>query len=154
MRKVLLYPLEEGGAHIGFAAAVNGFPAGLRGRRVPGIPHTAWHLVYHLWIAQNDILDYIRVPGHPSPDYPSGYWPQEEEPEDGREWERKVRAFGKDLEDLCALVRDPGEDLFRPRAGGEGSLARAALLAIDHNSYHVAQLVDLRLLLGVAVRDW
>ena len=155
MRKALLSSLEEGGAHIGFAAAVKDFPAGLRGRRVPGVPHTAWHLVYHLWIAQADILDYIRVPGHVSPAYPSGYWPTEDEPAEGREWERKVRAFGRDLEALCALVRDPGEDLFRPRPeGGEGFLARSALLVIDHNSYHLGQLVDLRQLLGVPVRDW
>jgi hypothetical protein len=155
LRKALLASLAEGGAHIGFAAAVKDFPAGLRGRRVPGIPHTAWHLVYHLWIAQNDILEYIRVPGHPSPAYPSGYWPKEDEPADGREWERKVREFDRDLKALCALVRDPGEDLFRPRPeGGDGSLARAALLAMDHNAYHIGQLIDLRMLLGVAVRDW
>ena len=155
MRKALLSSLEEGGAHIGFAAAVKDFPAGLRGRRVPGVPHTAWHLVYHLWIAQNDILEYIRVPAHPSPEYPSGYWPKEDEPADAREWERKVGEFDRDLKALCALVRDPGEDLLVPRPeGGDGSLARAALLAIDHNSYHIGQLVDLRMLLGVPVRDW
>ena len=154
MRKALLYSLEEGGAHISLAAAVKDFPAGLRGRRVPGIPHTAWHLLYHLWICQNDIIEYIRVPGHPSPEYPSGYWPKEDAPADGREWESKLRAFQKDLRDLCAMVRDPGEDLFQPRAGAQGYLARAALLVVDHNSYHIGQLVDLRMRLGEPVRDW
>ena len=154
MRKALLLPLEEGGAHISLAAAVKDFPAELRGRRVPGIPHTAWHLLYHLWLCQNDIIEYIRVPDHPSPEYPSGYWPKEDGPADGRQWDGKLRAFQKDLRDLCAMVRDPGEDLFQPRAGGQGYLARAALLVVDHNSYHIGQLVDLRMLLGVPVRDW
>jgi hypothetical protein len=154
LRKVLLLSLGEGGAHIGFAAALKDFPASLRGGRVPRIPHTAWHLVYHLWVAQNDILEYILTPAHPSPEYPSGYWPKEDAPSDGR-WERTVRGFEQDLERLCALVRDPGEELFAARpAGGDGSLARAALLAIDHNSYHIGQLVDLRMALGVPVRDW
>ena len=41
MRKTLLSSLEEGGAHISFAAAVKDFPAGLRGRRLPGVPPLA-----------------------------------------------------------------------------------------------------------------
>lgn len=155
IREQLLKPLTEGGAHIPFAAAVAGLPAGLRGKRVPNLAHTAWGLVYHLWIAQNDILEYIRRPGVVSPEYPSGYWPQEDAPADPREWDRKVRAFEKDLQALCALLRDPQEDLFAPRPeGGDSCLARAALLVIDHNSYHIGQLVDLRMLLGVPVRDW
>jgi hypothetical protein len=52
------------------------------------------------------------------------------------------------------MVRNPGEDLFKLRVGGQGYLARAALLVVDHNSYHIGQLVDLRMLLGVPVRDW
>jgi hypothetical protein len=154
MRKALLFSLEEGGAHIPLAAAAKGFPAELRGRRVPGIPHTAWHLVFHLWLCQNDIIEYIRVPAHPSPEYPSGYWPKEDAPADSREWDAKLRAFDKDLRELAAMVRDPAEDLFQLRAGGHGYLARAALLVVDHNSYHIGQLVDLRMLLGVPVRDW
>ncbi len=154
MRKALLFALEEGGAHVSLTAAVKDFPAELRGRKVPGIPHTAWHLIYHLWLCQNDIIEYIRVPDHPSPEYPSGYWPKEDAPADGREWDRKLQAFQKDLRELAAMVRDPGEDLFQPRVGGHGYLARAALLVVDHNSYHIGQLVDLRMLLGVPVRDW
>jgi hypothetical protein len=154
MRKALLYSLEEGGAHISLAAAVKDFPAELRGRRVPGVPHTAWHLLYHLWLCQNDIIEYIRAPDHPSPEYPSGYWPKQDAPADEREWDRKLRAFQKDLRELAAMVRDPGEDLFQLRVGGHGYLARAALLVVDHNSYHIGQLVDLRMLLGVPVRDW
>ena len=154
MRKALLYALEEGGAHIPLTAAVKDFPPALRARRVPGVPHTAWHLLYHLWIAQNDIIEYIRVAGHPSPPYPSGLWPKGDGPQDGREWNRTLAAFAKDLEGLAAMVRDPAEDLFQHRVGGHGYLARAALLVIDHNSYHIGQMVDLRMLLGVPVRDW
>jgi len=155
LREELVKSLAEGGAHIPFAAAAAGFPAELRGRRVPGLAHTAWQLVYHLRLAQFDIVEYIRQPGHASPDYPSGYWPKQDGPADPMEWERTVQSFQADLEGLCALVSDPEEDLFQPRPkGGDSSLARAALLVIDHNAYHIGQLVDLRMLLGVPVRDW
>jgi uncharacterized damage-inducible protein DinB len=155
LRALLVTSLEGHGAHIPFEAAVKGFPQELYGRRVPSLAHTGWHLVYHLWICQKDIIDYLRVPGLVSPEYPSGYWPKEDAPADPKEWDRKVKEFSADLKDFIAWLKDPKADLFEPRpSGGDGSLFRAAMLVTDHNSYHVGQLVDLRMLLGVPVRDW
>jgi uncharacterized damage-inducible protein DinB len=155
LRALLVKSLGEAGAHISFEAAVNGFPKELYGRRVPNLAHTGWHLVYHLWIAQRAIIDYLRIPGLVSPEYPSGYWPKEDAPADTKEWGRKVKEFSADLKEFIDWVKDPQADLFEPRpSGGDGSLLRAAMLVIDHNSYHIGQLVDLRMLLGVPVRDW
>jgi len=54
-----------------------------------------------------------------------------------------------------ALVADPEADLFAPFPHGSGqTLLREALLVADHNSYHIGQIVDLRMLLGVPVRDY
>jgi hypothetical protein len=40
-------------------------------------------------------------------------------------------------------------DLFAPIPWGDGqTLLREALLLADHNAYHVAQLIDVRRLLG------
>jgi len=56
---------------------------------------------------------------------------------------------------MADLVRDPGNDLFTPFAHGSGqNLLQEAIQIIDHNSYHIGQLVDIRMLLGVPVRDW
>ena len=56
---------------------------------------------------------------------------------------------------MVELVKDPNNDLFVPFAHGSGqNLLREAILIIDHNSYHIGQLVDIRMLLGVPVRDW
>jgi hypothetical protein len=53
------------------------------------------------------------------------------------------------------MVSDPGNDLFEPLAHGTGqNLLREAILIIDHNSYHIGQLVDVRMLLEAPVRDW
>jgi hypothetical protein len=50
---------------------------------------------------------------------------------------------------------DPQWDLFAPlRSDSDWSLLQQATLVIDHNSYHIGQLVDLRMLLGLPVRDW
>jgi hypothetical protein len=155
MRELLAYQLSGHGAHIPFAAAVKDFPVELAGKRVPRLAHTAWGLVYHLRAAQWDMLEYALGREHEPLPYPSGYWPKAAGPKDGPEWDKTVRSFGRDLKALERLVRDPERDLFAPlRPGSDWSLLQQAVMALDHNAYHIGQLVDLRMLLGVPVRDW
>src|SRR4051794_17811121 len=75
LREHLLYLLKGGGAHLTFDKAVAGLPAGLRGAKPAGVPHTPWRLLEHLRIAQWDILEFTRDPRHASPPWPEGYWP-------------------------------------------------------------------------------
>jgi hypothetical protein len=155
LRRQLVEHMSGHGAHIDLEAAVKGFPFELSGKRVPNLAHTAWQLVYHVQIAQWDILEFCRHAGHVSPEYPSGYWPKTDAPEDEQQWLGTIASFGEDLRAMMELVEDPGNDLFAPFPHGSGqNLLREAILIIDHNSYHIGQLVDIRMLLGVAVRDW
>ncbi|RKX78294.1 MAG: hypothetical protein DRP87_06705 [Spirochaetes bacterium] len=70
------------------------------GARVKNLDHTAWQLVYHIHIAQKDILEYIRNPEHVSPDYPHGYWPDEDGPADVKEWYEKIEDKRQTLKNL------------------------------------------------------
>ncbi|RMH20567.1 MAG: DinB family protein [Acidobacteria bacterium] len=149
LRQHLVGLLRSRGAHPDFAAAVGGLEPALHGRLAPGCPHTPWQLVEHLRIAQWDILEFCRSPEHASPPWPDGYWPASASPPDQRAWERSVEAFRADLEALCDLVRDPATDLLAPLPWGGGqTVLHQALLAADHNAYHLGQLVLLRRLLG------
>jgi hypothetical protein len=48
------------------------------------------------------------------------------------------------------LVNDPKTDLFAQIEWGEGqTILREAMLAADHNSHHLGQLIDVRRLLGI-----
>ena len=50
---------------------------------------------------------------------------------------------------MQGLVANPKTDLFAHIPWGDGqTILREALLLADHNAYHVAQLVDVRRLLG------
>ncbi len=61
------------------------------------------------------------------------------------------QSLSSDLKSMIELVRDSKNDLFTPFPHGQGqTLLREAILVIDHNSYHVGQVVDLRRLLGIA----
>ncbi len=150
LREQLVYSLSGKGAHMSFDQAVKGFPLNRVGERVPHLAHTAWQLAYHLWITQWDILEFSRDPAHESPEWPLGYWPSTDSPDSDRLWDQTLRKFRTDLDSVIGMVRDEKNDLLAPFAHGKGqTLLREALLVIDHNSYHVGQLVDLKRLLGV-----
>jgi len=149
LRQQLVDLLESGGAHATYEAAVKDFPAELRGRKPDGFPHTPWMLLEHLRMAQWDILEFSRNPAHVSPPWPAGYWPKTEAPRDDSAWSKSIRDFRRDRKAMQSLVSDPKSDLFARLPWGDGqTILREALLVADHNAYHLAQLVDVRRLLG------
>lgn len=149
LRKHLVDLLSGGGAHAKFDDAVDDFPARLRGVKAAGLPHSAWMLLEHLRIAQWDILEFSRNCKHVSPRWPEGYWPKKNAPPDEHAWGESVQQFQSDLQAMQDLVSDKNIDLFARIPWGDGqTLLREALLVADHNAYHIAQLVDVRRLLG------
>ena len=149
LRRQVFELLNGGNAHATFDQALKNFPVNLRGKKPKGGEHSAWQILEHLRIAQWDILEFSRDPKHKSPDWPGGYWPVKPAPPDEKAWDKSVRAFRKDLRALSALVADESTDLFAPIPHGTGqTILREALLAADHNAYHLGELVLVRRLLG------
>lgn len=149
LRKHLLELLRGGHAHLGFAEAIEGLPASLRGATAPNLPHTPWQLLEHLRMAQWDILEFSRRAEHVSPKWPAGYWPETAAPPDDAAWTQSVESFRRDLKAMEDLVADPKSDLHAKIPWGKGqTILREALLVADHNAYHIGQLVTLRQALG------
>jgi hypothetical protein len=148
LRRHLENLLQMEGAHISFEDAVTDFPSALRGTKPPGAPHSAWELLEHLRLAQEDILDFSRNPAYVDRTFPDDYWPASPEPPSEDAWQQSAQQFQQDLAAMRALIADPEQDLFAPFPHGTGqTLLREALLVADHNSYHLGQLVFLRKLL-------
>lgn len=148
LREHLQELLRGKSAHVDFRKATADFPEPLRGVRPAGADHSAWELVEHMRIAQWDILEFSRNPNYVSPAWPEGYWPAHPEPSAGA-WEKSVRAFRADLQAMEELVTSPAADLYARIPWGDGqTILREALLAADHNAYHLGQLVLVRKLLG------
>jgi hypothetical protein len=149
VREHVLYLLNGGGAHLGFDQAVAGLPVEFYGAKVDGVPHTPWRLLEHMRICQWDILEFSRNPDHVSPDFPDGYWPDDDAPPDSESWNASTQAFRNDLQKMIDLVADPETDLAAKIPHGDGqTILREALLVADHNAYHLGQLVFLRRCLG------
>jgi hypothetical protein len=148
LRQHLVDLLKGGNAHAKFDEVITGIPLKLRGQKPPGLPHSPWMLLEHLRLAQRDILEFSRNKSYVSPDWPEGYWPAEA-PTNSSAWNESIKRFRTDLKAMQDLVTNPKTDLHARIPWGEGqTILREALLVADHNAYHLAQLVDIRRLLG------
>jgi hypothetical protein len=149
LREHLVSLLSGGQAHTTFEDAIKDLPAKLRGMKPENFPHSPWMLLEHLRIAQSDILEFSRSKSHESPKWPEGYWPKDPEPPSSGAWTKSVNQFKSDMKAMQDLVKNPKTDLFAKIPWGDGqTILREALLTADHNAYHIAQLVDVRRLLG------
>lgn len=145
LQKVLTW----GDAHADWKSALAGIPARARGAKPKGAPNSIWELLEHTRLAQRDILEFCRNSKYVSPEWPAGYWPKTPTPPRTAAWEKSVRGFFKDVEEMQTIVADPKTDLYAPIPWGDGqTILREALLLADHNAYHLGQIVLMRRLLG------
>ena len=137
VRRQVLALLREAQAHVTLEEAVKGFPPERAGERPSGLPHSAWELLEHLRLAQNDILRFSLSSDYKEMKWPDDYWPKLPAPEKPEQWKESVRAIHRDRMAFERLVEDPARDLYEPFPWGEGqNLLREALLIADHNAYH------------------
>jgi len=149
LRQNLAYLISGGGAHAKFEDAVNNLPTELRGAKPGNFPHSAWMLLEHMRIAQWDILEFSRNKKHVSPKWPDSYWPKTDAPPTSTAWTQSIEQFRADQQAMIELVENRETDLFAKIPWGDGqTILREALLAADHNAYHLAQIVDVRRMLG------
>jgi hypothetical protein len=150
IRDHLVRVLDWEEAHVGFDKAIDGIPAGKRGARAPGFEHSAWQLLEHMRLAQEDIHDFCVNPVYVhTMKWPDDYWPSPEPPS-ANVWTQSIVSFTQTRDKMKALARDI-EDLTAtvPTGKGNQTYLRAILLVADHTAYHVGQLVYLRRALGI-----
>ena len=136
-------------AHVNYDTAVAGLAESLRGVVPEGFQHSAWQLIEHLRITQQDILDFCINADYVELNHPQDYWPASAAPPSASAWDESVASFGRDRKALQKLASDPAVKLFEriPQGSGQTYL-RELLLVADHNAYHVGQLVAVRRCLG------
>jgi uncharacterized damage-inducible protein DinB len=140
LREHLLELLKGESAHISLEAAISDFPAEQINTRINNSPHTAWHLLEHIRIAQWDILDFSTNADYKEMKWPDDYWPKDEGTEEG--WNASVKQTLDDLQAMRDLVADENTDLFAKIAHGSGqTILREVMLIADHNAYHVGQIM-------------
>lgn len=149
LRELLSRSLAWSDAHVSFDDAVENLTPSLRGIRPTGLPHSAWELLEHLRLAQNDILEFCERADYRERSWPADYWPPTPAPPSDTAWDESIAAYRADRAAMQKLATDPSVDLTARIPHGTGqTCAREILLVLDHAAYHVAQLVLVRQALG------
>jgi len=150
LKELLLEQLDGGNAHIEFSDAIKGLKIHDVGIRPDNLPHSIWELVEHVRLAQYDILEFSKNPDYQEPSWPDDYWPPAPQPENQHEWQQTINAFHNDRKAMAELIRQRDVDVTKPLEHGSGqTLFREAMLVVDHTSYHIGQIVQVRRLLGL-----
>jgi hypothetical protein len=145
LRDQLLEFLRGGSAHIDFESAVKDFPPDLFGKIPDGVPYSAWQLLEHMRITLHDILAFCVNPKYIALDWPKDCWPEKAIPPSTAAWKASVRAIEADMAEFEKMAGDPESNLYAKIPWGDGqTLLREILLAGDHNSYHLGQLMMLK----------
>lgn len=149
LRKQIARTLDWEDGHAGFDAAVEGLPAGLRGKAPAGLPYSPWQLLEHIRRTQADILEFCQAAHYTEKEWPKEYWPETAEPPSARAWDESITGVRRDRKALAALTTNPATDLTGRVPNGTGqSYLREVLLVVDHTAYHVGELIVVRRLLG------
>ena len=149
LREQLAAVLAWGDAHVDLDRAVRGLPKSQRGRRPKGLAWSVWELVEHIRLAQRDILEFCLDPNYAERKWPEDYWPKRPARPSEAAWTKSLGAIRRDQAAFQKLARNPKLDLFAKIPHGSGqTYLREILLAADHMSYHVGQIVAVRRLLG------
>jgi len=150
LREHLRELLDWQDAHVDFESAVEKIAPKFRGAAPEGLPFSPWQLLEHLRITQHDILDFCLNPEYRERAWPKEYWPAEAGPTTEAAWDESMAHYRSDREALKRLAADSSIDLFARIPHGTGqTYLREILLVVDHNAYHVGQLVLVRRGLGI-----
>ena len=151
IREHLVRAFDWKEARAPFQQAVDGIPADKRGARAAGFEHSAWQLIEHIRLAQDDLLDFCRKTDYVhSMKWPDDYWPKSPEPPSAAAWTESLAGYARGLEGFKQLVREVDDLGARVPTGKDSqTYLRSILLLIDHTAYHVGQLVALRRALGI-----
>ena len=149
LREELAFQLRSGHAHANLDEVTEKLPFELQGKVPKGLPYSAWQLLEHIRLAQEDMFNFSdNTKGdYEQPDWPDGYWPKSPAPPNNRTWNKSVRRVRDDRERFIHIMAT--RDLFEPFPWGDGqTLFHETCLLLDHNAYHLGEILTVRRLVG------
>ena len=135
IRDHLVRALSWEDARVGFDKAVAGIPAGKRGAKADGFEHSAWQLIEHIRLAQDDIHDFcVNAKYEHTMKWPDDYWPAAEPPS-AKAWDDSLAGYARGLEQMRNVARQTPDLMATVPTGKDTqTYLRAILLVIDHTA--------------------
>jgi hypothetical protein len=139
-------------AHMDIEDAVADFPEENINTRPPNCDYSFWHLLEHIRIAQEDIIEYILADGYQWPNFPDDYWPDKSTVTDLAGWQQTISQFIADRHKLVEIINDPNFNIFTPLPNSgkyQHNILREINIIANHNAYHIGELGILRQVMGL-----
>ena len=149
--KTLRELLRGKGAHVDPLASAEGLSVALAGRRLAGVEHTIWQLVWHMNYWMEYELRSLAGPEQPFPEHASESWPENSLPASQEAWSAEVGRLRRQVGELISWAdrvasEGIGDHIVHP-AKGE-SVLDILWQITAHNSYHTGQVALLRRAFG------
>jgi len=153
MAQVLIELLRGKGSHVDPLACIEDISVELAARRVEGVPHSIFGLVFHMNYWMRYELRRIRGERPPYPEHNAESFPSA--PINAAEWDRLRRDLSWLLAEFAELAQSPRAALDRQIESGyqgdkevAGTLEAVLWQVVAHNSYHAGQIAWIRCALG------
>lgn len=118
-------------------------------RRISQFPHSCWEILHHIYVWQAGIVQALNgkeVDWHKLENEDN--WPTPDQMEKDEQWDVLVQKFIKSLKEMESAIEKVNL-LEKTSSFGNMTGIQAVLSIIEHNSYHMGQMVVLLKELGL-----
>ncbi len=145
LRQELINYLKKPHTHMSLQDALKDFPMERINDNPQGVPYSFWEMLEHIRISQWDMIDFMQNENYKEIEWPKDYWPSNEIKATKEMWDKSIEKFNDDLKILEKIIENPENDLHAPIKHGSGqTILREVLQIIDHNGYHIGELIIMR----------
>ena len=147
-RRIVASSLDWEQAHASLDHAIKGLAPELRGKRAANFPHSVWELLEHIRFTQHDLLEFCASENYQESKWPDDYWPKTPAPASEAAWNESIAAIHRETKAFADFtINDPRDLTARIPHGTGQTYLRTVIVAVDHTSYHVGQIIAVRRLL-------
>ncbi|MHA1960647.1 MAG: DinB family protein [Candidatus Thorarchaeota archaeon] len=132
--------------HVHPTTALSDLPPSLARKRPSDDTHSCWEILHHMVIWQDYTIKMLRGEKMDWRDISKIEWPSKDDLADDDGWEKLVARFSSGIAELEEIIRTIDLSKSVPTLP-EGPSGAWILVIVQHNSYHIGQIVVVRTLL-------
>ena len=152
MKDITIEILKKGlrghNSHVAPLKAITGLDAEIARKRPSKKAHSIWDILHHIVLWQDKTLEAIQGGDVDWTEAHEMEWPSVESIAKDDEWDVLSERFEKGLT-IAEELLDTTDLSVKLSAWSDESAAKAFMVLVQHNSYHIGQIVILREILGV-----
>ena len=147
--KILICGLRGTNSHVKPLVALEGLTAKDASRRPDGKNHSIWEILHHMVYWQDLILNTLKGKKVKWPKHAEEGWMRGSGSSKKEEWDQLIKRFRNGLRGAERIARNASpEELLRSIPDWQSnSIGTALQILLNHNSYHLGQIVYIRKLL-------